>query len=148
MIKRLIPAIAVAAGMLACAPAYADFSACDAASRANDAKQKIDLYTVCLKHGGLASTDVAGAFNNRGVTYQRIGETDKALQDFISATQYDPSWPLFRANRAAAEASKGQCAEALADINLTLKMAPHNRQDLELKDRIVANCPIPSKPAA
>jgi len=147
MIKLLIPAIAVAAGALACAPARADFSGCDAALRAKDPHQQIDLYTVCLKHGGLTSSDAAGALNNRGVAYQSIGETDKALQDYIAATKYDPGWPLFRVNRAAAEARMGQCAEALFDINTALKMAPHNKQFLELKDHIVADCPIVSKPS-
>ena len=148
MIKLLAPALALAAVAFAWAPARADFSACESAAQSGDPHQKIDLYTSCLKHGGLASTDVAGAFNNRGVAYEQVGETDKALQDFIWATQYDPTWPLFRANRASLEARKGQCAEALADLKLLLKLGPHRKESLELQGRVTAACPIQSKPAS
>ena len=148
MIKLMVLTIVIAAGALACTPtpARADFSACAAAFDAKDAQRQIELYSLCLKHGGLMRTDVAGALNNRGIAYEQIGETDKALQDFISATQYDPAWPDFRMNRARLEAREGQCAEALADINAALKMAPHRKSFLDIKDRLTASCPIVSKP--
>ena len=148
MLKTIGVAGALAVAMLASGsrPAHADFSACDSAFQAKDIHQKIDLYSSCLKRGGLQRSDVAGAFNNRGIAYEQLGETDKALQDFISASQYDPSWPDFRINRAEAEASKGQCAEAQADVGLALKLAPHRKTLLELRDRLAASCPIVSKP--
>ncbi len=127
-------------------PARADFSACASAYESKDLHQQIDLYTSCLKHGGLAGGDVAGAFNNRGIAYEQLGETDKALQDFIWATQYDPNWPAFRRNRAATEAQLGKCPEALADIDLALKLSPHNKALADEKARIVSGCPIISKP--
>ena len=144
----LFAALAVAMFALAPKPARADFSACASAFEAKDIHQKIDLYTSCLKRGGLQRSDVAGAFNNRGIAYEQLGETDKALQDFISASQYDPSWPDFRINRAEAEAAKGQCAEAQADVGLALKLAPHRKTLLELRDRLAASCPVASKPSA
>lgn len=127
-------------------PVRADFSACASAYEAKDPHQQIDLYSNCLKRGGLVSTDVAGAFNNRGIAYEQLGQLDNALQDYISATQYDPSWPLFRMNRARLEARKGQCAEALADVDILLKMAPHRKQALDLKAQLVASCPVAPKP--
>ncbi len=149
MIRALTSALVIAIAALACAPApaRADFSACGSAYAANDPHQQIELYTVCLKHGGLMSTDVAGALNNRGIAYEQIGETDKALQDFILATQYDSGWPDFRFNRARLEAQKAQCAQALSDTNLALKMAPHRQRILEFKDRLATSCPVISKPA-
>ncbi len=59
-------ALALSLLALGSRPAHADFSACAAAYEAKDLHQKIDLYTSCLKHGGISSTDIAGAFNNRG----------------------------------------------------------------------------------
>ena len=148
MIKLLIPVVVVLAAGLAIAPATAraDFSACEAAYASNDAHAQISLYTNCLKHGGLVSTDVAGAFTNRGVAYAHIGDVDKALADFSSAIQYDPGWPLPYANRAGIEAGRGQCAAALADMDAALKYAPHRKEFLEERARIEASCPIVSKP--
>jgi tetratricopeptide (TPR) repeat protein len=146
MIKLLVPAVAIAAGFLAWSPARADFSACASAIQASDPQKKVELYTICLKRGGLMATDAAGALNNRGIAYEHLGQTDQALQDFVSATQYDPSWPDFRFNRASAEAQKGQCAQALADMKLALKMAPHRKQYIEANERLTASCPVASKP--
>lgn len=129
-------------------PARADFSSCASAYTASDPQKQIDLYTICLKKGGLMAGDVAGALNNRGIAYEHLGQTDQALQDFILATQYDPAFPEFRANRAGAEARKGQCAQALADMKLLLKMAPHRKQFIELNDRVTTSCPIDPKPPA
>ncbi len=126
-------------------PARADMSACAAAAAAKDPHQQVDLYTTCLKHGGLTSTDVAGAFNNRGVGYEQIGEPDKALQDFTSAIQYYPGWALPRANRADIEATKGKCADAMADITAALKLERGNKQMLSEMTRLQANCPIEPK---
>ena len=129
-------------------PARADFSACASAYEAKDLHQQIDLYTSCLKHGGLQSTDIAGAFNNRGIAHEQLGERDAALQDYISATGYDPNWPDFRMNRARLEAWKGQCAQAHADIDKALKAAPHRKQLIDLKAQLTESCPIISKPPA
>jgi tetratricopeptide (TPR) repeat protein len=147
MIRILIPISAVAAGLAVLpAPARADFSACAAAYASKDPHQQIDLYTTCLKHGGLVSTDVAGAFTNRGVAYAHIGDLDKALADFSAAIQYDPGWPLPYSNRAGLEAGRGQCAAALADMDAALKYAPHRKEFLEERARIQAGCPIAAKP--
>ena len=148
MLKALILVGGMALLALGCTatPSRADFSACASAYEAKDLHQQIDLYTTCLKHGGLPGDALAGAFNNRGIAYQRLGETDKALQDFIWATQYDPNWPQFRVNRAYGEAQLGKCPEALADIDIALKLSPHNKALVEDKARLVAGCPIVPKP--
>jgi len=148
MMKLLIPVAAAAAVGLALHPsaARADFSACASAYASNDPQKQIELYTTCLKHGGLMASDVAGAFTNRGVAYEHLGEGDKALADFSSAIQYDPGWPLPYANRAGLEAGRGQCAEARADIDRALKYAPHRREFEAEKARIEDRCPMSSTP--
>ena len=148
MNKRLVALLTIVAGGVACAPvvAHADFSACASAFEAKDPQQQIALYTSCLKHGGLASTDVAGAFNNRGAIYAGLGDAGHALQDYTSAIQYYPGWALPYANRARVEAPRGLCAQAQGDISKALKLEPHNKQMLEEKARIEASCPSISKP--
>lgn len=107
----------------ACAvtPALADLSACASAEVAKDPHQQIDLYTICLKHGGLGATDLAAALNNRGVIYEQIGETDKAVQDFTWAIQYYPNWSTPYANRAWIYVGRGQWTLAEADATQALR---------------------------
>ena len=147
MIKFLIPVVAAAATGLAWAPmpAHADFSACESAYASKDPQKQIELYTSCLKHGGLMKTDVAGALTNRGYVYYQLGELDKALADFTSAIQYDPNWPTAYMDRAYIEAGRGQCAEAQADIKAALKVAPHEKRYLDARERLAASCPTVSK---
>ena len=128
-------------------PARADFSACESAFQAKDVHQQIVLYTGCLKHGGLTGTDVSSAFNNRGVAYEQIGEIDKAFADFTAAIQYDPNWPRAYENRAFIEAGRGKCDEAQADISHALKLAPHEKQYLDARDKLAGSCPIAPKPS-
>ena len=139
---------AIAALSLALQPtaAHADMSACGSAYTSKDPQKQIELYTLCLKHGGLVSTDIAGAFNNRGVAYEALGQIDNARQDFAQAVKYDPGWVQFRLNLASTEAQQGKCAEALADLKVALKLAPHRKEVLELKDRLAERCPAPANP--
>ena len=131
---------------LATRPARADFSACASAIEAKDIHQQIDLYTICLKRGGLVDTDVAGAFTNRGDDYWRLGEIDKALQDFTWAIQYDPNWPVAYEARARILASRGQCPQALADLRVAVRLAPRHPDVLASKAQVDAACPAPAKP--
>ena len=130
---------------LATRPARADFSACASAFEAKDLHQQIDLYTICLKHGGLVATDVAGALTNRGSDYWRLGEIDKAVQDFTWAIQYDPSWPVAYEDRAMILASRGQCPQALADLRLAVRLAPRHPGVLASKAQVEAACSAPAK---
>ncbi len=129
---------------LAARPAHADFSACASAFEAKDLHQQIDLYTICLKRGGLVATDVAGAFTNRGNDYWRLGEVDKALQDFTWAIQYDPNWPIAYEDRARILASRGQCPQALADLRVAVRLAPRHPDVLASKTQVDAACPSPA----
>src|SRR5665213_772363 len=90
MSKTNVLFVVLAALTLAWAPmpARADFSACGSAYAAKDPHQQIDLYTNCLKHGGLMRTDVAGAFTNRGYVYYQLAEMEKALKLAPREKQY------------------------------------------------------------
>jgi len=130
---------------LGATPALADFSACSSADIAKDPQQQIDLYTICLKHGGLMAPDVSGALNNRGVAYYQLGMMDKAFDDFSWAIKYDPTWPTAYINRVDVELGRGQCAQALADMDSVLKF-DRRKQYVEKRAHIAATCPIQSKP--
>ena len=141
--KLLAAAAALVLGGLA-TPALADFSACASALQTQDVHQKIELYTTCIKHGGVPLTDASGAFNNRGVAYKEIGEIDKALDDFNSAIYYDPKWPAAYVNRSTIEAERGQCHEALADADKAMQLQYWEPRVLSHKAWILATCSDPS----
>ena len=105
-------------------PALADFSACEAALQSDNLQQQITLYTTCITKGGLPIVERMGAFNNRGIAYRRLGETDKALQDFSWAIESDPNWATSYVNRGELYQSRGELAKALADYDMAIKVGP------------------------
>ena len=125
-------------------PAFADFSACDAAYRARDIDQKIVLYTTCINEGGLGREDRAGAYNNRGIAFEQLGKIDEALADFTSAIEMDPTWGTSYLNRAQIYVARRQWDLAKADLTASVGMQPANirkdaydlllRVDLQLHD--------------
>lgn len=104
--------------------AWADFSACDGALRANDPEQQIKLYTLCINQGGLPIADRAGAYNDRGNAFHRLGEVDKALQDYTWAIESDPNWATSYVNRARLYLSRGAWAKASADYEKAIQVGP------------------------
>ncbi len=124
MIAKLLAALSFVVGLGYASGALADFSACDSAFRAHDSQQEITLWTSCLIKGGLPLQDRAGAFNNRGVAYERIGETDKAFNDFTWAIEADPRWATAYANRANVYMHRREWAKARADFEQGISVGP------------------------
>lgn len=105
-------------------PAFADFSACNAALRTKDLDQKIVHYTTCIEKGNLQKTDRAGALNNRGVAYMQKGELDKALADFSQSIALDPRWGTAHINRARIYFEQGKLDLAKADLDKAVRLDP------------------------
>ncbi len=124
MTAKLLAALSFVVGLGCASGALADFSACDSAFRAHDSQQEITLWTSCLIKGGLPLQDRAGAFNNRGVAYERIGETDKAFNDFTWAIEADPRWATAYANRANIYVHRHEWAKAKADFEQGISVGP------------------------
>jgi tetratricopeptide (TPR) repeat protein len=124
MIRRSGFALALGLWIAATGAARADFSACGSALQATDPHQQIELYTICLTKGGIASGDRAGAYNNRGVAYLGLGEEDQALADFSAAIENDPKWNTSYLNRARIYLSRRQLDMARADLDRALKLTP------------------------
>ena len=142
MIKALIfiVALAVPTVVFAATPGGSDFSACTSAVDAKDPHQRIDLFTICLKRGGVGVGAASVIFANRGFTYESVGEVEKAFQDFNSAIQYESDWPYPYFGRAGVESGRGLCKEALADIDKAMKMGPPQAPFLNRKAWILATC--------
>lgn len=124
MHRRAGLALALGLWIGAAGAAHADFSACGSALQADDPQMQIRLYTTCLTKGGIAATDRAGAFNNRGYAYMRLGDGDRALADFSASIENDPTWNIAFVNRARIYVSRGELDKAEADLDHALKTTP------------------------
>jgi len=80
--------------------AAADTSACSSGYVKDSLDEQIDLYTICLKNGGLSRGEIGWAFGSRGIAYLQKGDIDHALSDFTKSIQYDPKFGLSYFNRA------------------------------------------------
>lgn len=66
----------------------------------------------------------AGYFNNRGNTYLRLGELERAIQDFDQAIALEFQTAEFHVNRANTWATMHRLDEALADLNQAIALSP------------------------
>jgi tetratricopeptide (TPR) repeat protein len=138
----LVAAGAFAAALGVAGPALADFSACDSAFTATDVHQQINLWTICITKSGLTGADRAGAFNNRGNAYRRIGEEEKAFQDFTWSIEADPNWGTAYLNRGHMYERRGDWAHAVADFEKAGHLSPIDVRAEALNDEawLLATC--------
>jgi tetratricopeptide (TPR) repeat protein len=127
-------------------PAWADFSACESAFVATDPHQRIGLWTICITKSGLTGAERAGAFNNRGIDYEQVGQEDKAFQDFTWSIESDPNWGTAYVNRGRLYAKRGDWPHALADFEKAAHLDPPEarRRAVEEEAGLLATCPDPS----
>jgi tetratricopeptide (TPR) repeat protein len=66
------------------------------------------------------------AYYNRGVTYARLGNYQRAIKDFDKFIELNPQYVRAYSNRGLAYAKKGQYEEAISDYKQVLKINPDN----------------------
>jgi tetratricopeptide (TPR) repeat protein len=74
------------------------------------------------------------AYINRGNTYSKRGEYDRAIADYTQAIRLDPTNADAYYNRGVVYAKKDDCNRAIADFKAVLKINPNDaeaKQDLE-----------------
>ena len=69
-------------------------------------------------------SDYAGAYNNRGVVYDKIRKNDKALSDYRKAARLDPQEPLYHSNTGIILNRMKRYKEAVTSFNKTIKLDP------------------------
>jgi tetratricopeptide (TPR) repeat protein len=72
------------------------------------------------------------AFYNRGVTYRRKGDIDRAIADYSETIRLDPRNAQAFSNRCSARASIGrELRQALDDCSESLRLRPNNANTLD-----------------
>jgi tetratricopeptide (TPR) repeat protein len=122
MIRALL-ALALFAGPAGAATFY---ELCDQAQAAKDPAAQAELYTKALGVWMPADSEANRAlvYNNRGTSYQLLGQFEKSLADYSAALGIAPKDAATLENRAAIHESLKQPDAALADYAAALALDP------------------------
>ena len=133
---RLLMAVLLAAGMscLAYADALDLLKAGLAARRQGDFAAAADFYTRAIDTGGLSGKDLAAVLTSRGVAYDMVGQTDRAIDDFTAAIRLNPNHSDAYVHRGLAWAKKRDFNRAIADFSDAIPRDPSGAF-LALNDR-------------
>jgi tetratricopeptide (TPR) repeat protein len=82
--------------------------------------------TALIQAGKENSKNLAAAFNNRGNTYNRKGQYDRAIEDYNQALRLDPKSATAFSNRGVAYERKGQYDRAIEDYSQVIRLDPQN----------------------
>jgi tetratricopeptide (TPR) repeat protein len=66
----------------------------------------------------------AEAYYNRGLTYGKKGQYDRAISDFNKAIELNPKYAMAFNDRGVAYFYKGQCDKAISDYNKAIEIDP------------------------
>ena len=80
----------------------------------------------------------AFAYNNRGFSYARKGDLDRAISDFGEAIRLDPRYVLAYINRGGTWYDKGDYYRAIADFDQALQLNPALTVVRQARDRAQA----------
>ena len=69
-------------------------------------------------------SDEAKFYDNRGVTYHRKGEIDKAIEGYNKAIELNPDSAITYRNRGVAYYNKGRFHRAIDDFSVVINLTP------------------------
>jgi tetratricopeptide (TPR) repeat protein len=119
-----IPLAVVGLLLVGAPPATAQTAADLCNSNAATADQTIASCTQLIASGALSGADLANAYYDRGIGYQRKGQDDLAIADYTEAVRIDPNNALAYYGRGLSYRHKGQDDLAIADYTQALRIAP------------------------
>jgi tetratricopeptide (TPR) repeat protein len=111
--------------LLAASPVRAQTAIAACSNPNTPPDQTIAACTQVLQSGSLHGTDLAVAYNNRGVGYLSKGRYDDAIRDFTQAVRLDPKEPAFLIERADAYARNGHADLAITDYTGAARLDPN-----------------------
>src|SRR5687768_6367720 len=92
--------------------------------RSGNHKEAIESYSMYVNIPGVKPAYLADGFNNRGISYRKIGQPGAALADFIKAAELVPTNPAFVVNQGNANTDLKKYDAALANYASALKLNP------------------------
>ena len=120
---RIISVIAVLVLMSALA-APASAGMVEDCNQRDDPDLKIGGCTAMIRSGEYSGRDLAAAYNNRGNSYGRLGESAQAIKDYDQALRLDPGYALVYRNRGRTYHRLGEYRRAIKNYDQALRIDP------------------------
>ena len=120
-----ISAAALAALLVLTAPARAGMA--EDCEQEYDQDLKIGGCTAVIRSGQWQGKDLAWAYNNRGLGYDRRGEFAQAIEEYDQALRLDPGYDFAYQNRGVTYESLGQYERAAVDWERAIRIAGASR---------------------
>src|ERR1700687_3218095 len=112
--------LAATAGL--CGPAAADDQE---TCRKADGQTSIAACTDAIGSGKFQGRDLAALYLNRGLTWSRLNDQDRAIQDYSEAIKTDPKYALAWNNRCAVYVQKTPPDLAIQDCDEGIRLNPN-----------------------
>ena len=106
------------------ADAMSEARAGQAAAAQQDWSAAIEHFTRAIRSNEFDNPNQAVAYYNRGLNYHRLGQYNRAIEDYSAALALNPAQLNALYNRAVAYTAKAEYADALAQLNAFLALQP------------------------
>ena len=95
-----------------------------AAYQAGLPQAEIELYTRCIDEDGPSGSNLAIAYNNRGVARLASGDAERAIADYDQAITLDSAYAMAYTNRGMAYLARGDFVQSLRDYDTAIGFDP------------------------
>lgn len=123
-ISLLSVAVAAFASSAVAQSAKLAIDACNNESGNHSAESQIAGCTTIVNLPGVSKGELAIAFSNRGLAYERLGKHRRAIVDYDQAVRLSPSDPRFFNNRCYARTIINELSRAVEDCDAALRLRP------------------------
>src|SRR5438128_1235782 len=96
---------------------------CNNADQKTTGDVQAEACTALIKSGAETSRILAIAYNNRGNTFARKGDFERAIEDYNLSLKANPKYAKALNNRAVAYKTKGEYNLAIADLDEAIRLA-------------------------
>lgn len=86
--------------------------------------ENYDKAIECYEKAIELNPEYAMAYNNRGYSYNKLGEEEKAIEDYSKAIEINPEYALAYSNRGISYSNKGEEEKAMEDYNNAIELNP------------------------
>jgi tetratricopeptide (TPR) repeat protein len=132
-LRRSVPALAFAIGVIGCGSSAFAFSAIgvnaillNCLNKSVSSAERIEACNQAIQTNEFTRGDRARIITSRGNAYFASGDLDRALDDYSKAIELNPRLPEAVANRAVTLIRLGKCGQAASDLNAMLDADDHS----------------------